>query len=205
MSSVPVVGKNKAAVLRATAGDGMLLAVPAEVLEFLRAVKRATDALQKWEHKAPHVAAGDRKSKHFTPDGRMVGDIGEVLAEYFFRICLEKNQKAGYDGVLETDGAVRVEIKITRKKSFQFRKITHRVIALSLPEGSTNVEVVFNGSGELLIEKAPGMKALAEIVEGHWHFDKPFNIDPAHLRGLDAADHKHRVPLRQGITPVSKP
>ena len=55
------------------------MGAPAEVLEFLRAVKRATDALQNWERKALHVAAGDRKSKHFTPDGRMVGDIGKVL------------------------------------------------------------------------------------------------------------------------------
>jgi hypothetical protein len=33
----------------------------------------------------------------------MVGDVGEVLAERFFAIRLEKNQKAGYDAVLEDD------------------------------------------------------------------------------------------------------
>ena len=182
----------------------MFLAVPPEVLEFLRCVKCATEVLQAWELKGPHVAKGKRKPKHFTPDGRMVGDIGEVLAERFFRIRLEKDQTAGYDGVLEADENIQVEIKITRKKAFQFRKVTHRVIALSLPEGSREVEVVFNGSGKLLVEEARGMKQRAIWENQHWHFEQPFNIDPAHLRGLDAADHEHRVPLRRGINPVSK-
>jgi hypothetical protein len=183
----------------------MFLAVPAEVLEFLRAVKRATNALQKWDGKAPHVAAGDRKPKHFTPDGRMVGDIGEVLAERFFCLRLEKDQKAGYDGILETDNKTKVEIKITRKKAFQFRKITDRVIALSLTEGAEEVEVVFNGPGKLLVEKAPGMKRLAKRKGDHWHFEKPFNIAPHKLRGLVPHDDSERVPLRAGTPSLSKP
>jgi len=183
----------------------MFLAVPNEVLEFLRSVKRATATLQKWERTAPNVTDGKREPKHFTPDGRMVGDIGEVLAERFFCLRLEKDQKAGYDGILETDGKTKVEIKITRKKAFQFRKITDRVIALSLVEGANEVEVVFNGLGKLLVEKARGMKERAIWKDEHWHFEKPFNIDPLHLRGLAAADHEHRVPLRDGITPICRP
>lgn len=185
-------------------GEKMFLAVPKEVLEFLSSVKRATATLQKWERTAPNVTHGKRDPKHFTPDGRMVGDIGEVLAERFFCLRLEKNQKAGYDGILETDGKTKVEIKITRKKAFQFRKITERVIALSLVEGADEVEVVFNGAGKLLVDKAPGMKERANRQDKHWHFDKPFNIAPDKLRGLDADEDHHRVPLRKGITPVFK-
>ena len=187
------------------ASNRVFLTAPADVLAFLRSVKQATKALQKWESKSPHVASGHRKPKHFTPDGRMVGDIGEVLAERFFCLRLEKDQKAGYDGILETDDKTKVEIKITRKKAFQFRKITDRVIALSLGEGASEVEVVFNGPGKLLVDKAPGMKKLAKRKGDHWHFDKPFNIDPVRLRGLAKVDHKQRVPLREGLTPIFRP
>ncbi len=186
------------------ASNRVFLTVPADVLAFLRSVKQATKALQKWESKSPHVASGHRKPKHFTPDGRMVGDIGEVLAERFFCLRLEKDQKAGYDGVLETDDETKVEIKITRKKAFQFRKITDRVIALSLGEDASEFEVIFNGPGQLLVDKAPGMN-IAKRNGNHWHFDKPFNINPDRLRDLPEVDHKQRVPLREGLTPIFRP
>jgi hypothetical protein len=196
--SMPECGGSKAES-RTAAKAILVLLLDHMTAERIRALAR------EWELKAPHVVAEGRKPKHFTPDGRMVGDIGEVLAERLFCIRLEKNQRAGYDGILEKDGKTRVEIKITRKKAFQFRKITDQVIALSFVEGSKEVEVVFNGLGSLLINKAPGMKDRAKWMGDHWHFDKPFNIDPARLRDLITANHKHRVPLRDGITQVSRP
>ena len=186
-------------------GQRLFLPVPSEVLQFLGDVKKATETLQKWDAKSPNVGPDGRKPKPFTPDGRMVGDIGEALAERFFLVRLEKNQKAGFDGILESDGKTKVEIKITRKKAFQFRKITQRVIALSLPENSKEVEVVFNGPGKLLIERVPRMRECAKWKDDHWHFDQPFNIDPVHLRFLAAADHEHRVPFRDGIRAVFRP
>lgn len=183
----------------------LFLPLPDEVRVFLHSVEQAVGVLQCWDQQAPHVLGNQREAKRFTLDGRMVGDIGEVLVERYFAVRLEKNQKAGYDGIMEADGATKVEIKVTRNEVYQFRKITDRVIALSLDSDTNEVEIVFNGPGALLVDNVSRMRDRSEWKDDHWAFDQPFNVKPAHIRGLAAADHQHRVPLRAGITPVSRP
>ena len=55
----------------------------------------------------------DRK---FTPDGRFLGDIGEVIAKHHFGIDLHRIQKKGEDGVCQVSGRT-VEVKLRTSSS----------------------------------------------------------------------------------------
>lgn len=62
--------------------------------------------------------AFDGKRK-FTIDGRLVGDIGEVLAELEYDIELDEKSRPKYDAVTK-DGKHNVQIKATFKDSLTF-------------------------------------------------------------------------------------
>ncbi len=89
---------------------------------------------------------------NFPLDGRLVGDIGELLAAMNLGIEIEKNQKAGFDG-FDKQGR-KVEIKTTLKDSFAFRKVTERVICIQL-HGFTHWEIIYDGPGEALLPLFP--------------------------------------------------
>jgi hypothetical protein len=180
----------------------MYLPLPGEVKTFFAEIKNAVKDLQVWDGESPYVHDKHRKVKPFTPDGRMVGDVGEALAERFFKIRLEENQKAGYDAVLEDDESVHVEVKMTKKGVFQFRKLPDRVIAISLEGEQDKVEVVFNGPGKILIEKVAAIRNKATPEGDHWNLSTSVNVQPADIRGLVAFDHPKRVPLRPGVKPL---
>jgi hypothetical protein len=175
----------------------MFIELPSDVQAFLNEIDRAVASLVKWETASPHVKSGHRKAKKFTADGRMIGDIGEVLAERFFQIRLEKNQKAGYDAVLEKDEQIRVEIKVTRHQRFQFRKVAQRLIVLALQRD--RVEVVFNGFGKRLVEHLEAAGAAVQFQNNHWTLPHPRGVSTAQLRLLTPVNGEGAVPLRDGI------
>lgn len=89
---------------------------------------------------------------NFPLDGRLVGDIGELLAAMKLGITIQNRQKTGFDG---TDIQGRnVEIKTTFKDSFAFRKIAEQVICIKL-HGSTHWEIIYDGPGEKLLPLFP--------------------------------------------------
>jgi hypothetical protein len=56
--------------------------------------------------------------KPFTPDGHLVGSIGEVVAAYLYDLKLEKSSNLGFDattseGTLPPEKRFKVEIKLT--------------------------------------------------------------------------------------------
>ena len=57
--------------------------------------------------------------RHFTPDGHMVGSLGECLVADAYDLELMTASNNGYDAVTETD--VEVEIKATQSSSVAFR------------------------------------------------------------------------------------
>lgn len=71
--------------------------------EFTAAVKSVFDACRYLSN----LSGGTRR---FTPDGRMVGDIGEVIAEVFFRVKLHNVGRHDWDG---TYNGRNVQIKAT--------------------------------------------------------------------------------------------
>ena len=91
------------------------------------------------------LAAKHAPNLKFTLDGRLVGDIGEIIAAMELKIAIQNTQQTGHDGIDE-EGR-RVEIKTTFKDSFAFRKIAERLICIKL-HGSTHWEIIYDGSGQ---------------------------------------------------------
>ena len=86
----------------------------------------------------------------FTLDGRLIGDIGELLAAGHLDIAPQKCQQTGFDGT-DQDGR-HVEIKTTRLKSIAFRKIAERVICIKI-HGNSHWEVIFDGPGTQIADQ----------------------------------------------------
>ena len=84
----------------------------------------------------------DRK---FTPDGHLVGSIGEVVAAYMF--ALKLLPASGPDHDAEASDGRRVQIKFTQgNKSVGIRAEPEQLLVLRFtPE--RNVDVVYNGPG----------------------------------------------------------
>ncbi len=84
--------------------------------------------------------------KRFTLDGRLVGDIGEVLAEEAYDITLFKELQKHHDG--ETSDGRLVQVKATMKESMTFPAdhIPDYYLGIQLHSDGSFFEV-FNGPG----------------------------------------------------------
>lgn len=85
----------------------------------------------------------------FTLDGRLIGDIGEVLAVQHYAITLTTAQTAVHDAVT-ADGR-NVQIKATMKESltFPWSDAPDYYIGLKILQDGTHQEI-YNGPGELI-------------------------------------------------------
>jgi hypothetical protein len=90
--------------------------------------------------------------RHFTLDGRLIGDIGEVLAVQHYAITLTTTQTAVHDAV--TDDGRKVQIKATMKDSLTFPcgDAPDYYIGLKILEDGTPLEV-YNGPGAIIKKK----------------------------------------------------
>ena len=79
----------------------------------------------------------------FTPDGHMVGSIGEAIAAFHFGLDLIPMSNEGYDAV--KDGR-KVEIKATQGTSVAFRSEPEFVLVIRLLRDGS-FEEIYNGSG----------------------------------------------------------
>jgi hypothetical protein len=93
--------------------------------------------------------------RHFTPDGHMVGSLGECLVADAYCLQLRGASNKGYDAVAEDDR--QVEIKATLGKSVAFRsKPEHAIIIKILPDGT--FEEIYNGPGARVWEQFKGKR-----------------------------------------------
>ncbi len=60
--------------------------------------------------------------KPFTPDGRMVGDIGEAIAEIYYRVKIDDKINKHWDGVR---GSRKVQVKATQKNAIYLARPPH--------------------------------------------------------------------------------
>lgn len=89
-------------------------------------------------------------SRRFTIDGRLVGDVGEVIAELEYDVALHEISQPDYDGI--TSDNRRVQIKATFKDSLTFKSTPDYLLGFKLYEDGT-FEEVFNGPGRLVFER----------------------------------------------------
>ena len=93
--------------------------------------------------------------RHFTPDGHMVGSIGECLVADAYGLDLMPASNKGYDAI--APNGMQVEIKATQSKSVAFRsEPEHTIIIKILPDGT--FDEVYNGPGRLVWQQFAGKK-----------------------------------------------
>ena len=82
--------------------------------------------------------------RHFTPDGHMVGSLGEAIASHYYGVRLHPASSEGHDG--EVDG-YQVQIKATQRESIAITSEPDQLLVLQLtPDGSFTEQ--YNGPGE---------------------------------------------------------
>lgn len=95
-------------------------------------------------------------NKLFTLDGKLVGDIGEVLVAEHYGLTLYGNNSPIHDGFVTSDKSKQVQIKASFNNYFYFTKnitkIPQYFIAVLLKEDGT-FEEIYNGTGALVYEK----------------------------------------------------
>ncbi|HUO44527.1 MAG TPA: hypothetical protein VMT94_06395 [Burkholderiales bacterium] len=81
----------------------------------------------------------------FTPDGHMVGSLGECLVADAYDLILMPPSNMGYDAV--AGNKRKVEIKATQSNSVAFRSKPTHCIAVHLKKNGT-FEEIYNGPGD---------------------------------------------------------
>lgn len=89
----------------------------------------------------------------FTPDGHMVGSLGECLVADAYDLELMPPSNEGYDAVSK-DGT-KIEIKATQARSVAFRSYPEHTIIIRIKRDGT-FEECFNGPGELIWRQFDG-------------------------------------------------
>ena len=118
----------------------MSITIPEAVKQMLAIVERLCKAYPK---------------KRFTLDGRLVGDIGEVLVEDAYDLTLFEDVKKHHDAEC-SDGRL-VQIKATMKKNLTFPAdhVPNYYLGVMVGADGTFVEV-FNGPGAIAWEAVKG-------------------------------------------------
>jgi hypothetical protein len=95
--------------------------------------------------------------KKFTLDGRLVGDIGEILVEAKYDLKLFEDMRAHHDG--ETPDGRLVQIKTTMKNTLTFPAdhIPDYYLGIKISRDGT-FEEVFNGPGNIAAEAIKNRK-----------------------------------------------
>jgi Family of unknown function (DUF6998) len=89
-------------------------------------------------------------NRAFTIDGRLVGDIGEVIAALEYDVTLDQVSRPGHDGC-DRDGRL-VQVKATFKDSLTFKTCPDYYLGFKLyPDGRH--EEVFNGPGRIILDR----------------------------------------------------
>jgi len=89
-------------------------------------------------------------SKAFTIDGRLVGDIGEVIAALEYDVTLHEVQTAAHDGV--TSDGRKVQVKSTFKKHLTMTAVPELYLGMQLKQDGSHIEI-YNGPGILIAQK----------------------------------------------------
>lgn len=103
--------------------------------------------------------------KPFTPDGRLVGDIGEVVASLAYGLTLNNGLTKHHDAV--TDDGRKVQIKTTFGTSLTFpvHHVPDYYLGIRMNRDGT-FEEIYNGPGHLIQAELSGRKATKTGLHG---------------------------------------
>lgn len=133
-------------------------------------------------------------NRAFTIDGRLVGDIGEVIAALEYDLVLHETSQPTHDA--DTSDGRHVQIKATFKESLTFRRVPDYYLGFKLYEDGRHEEV-FNGPGKLIYERYAIRKGIGEAL---------LSFPISELRKLSAQVPEHerirrRLPLAETQEP----
>lgn len=147
------------------------------IAEAVQELLRITDALHK---KYP--------KKKFTLDGRLVGDLGEILVESDYDIDLFDGLAKHHDG--KTSDGRLVQVKTTMKNSLTFPcdHVPEYYLGIKMLADGSYVEI-FNGPGELAAESVAKRSPTRTNL---------YSVSLSTLRRLDDRVQAHqRIPRRK--------
>lgn len=87
----------------------------------------------------------------FTPDGHLIGSIGEVVARETFGFKLHEPSNKHHDAICDVRGDV--EVKITAGKTISMRGPCNHLIVLKVVSPA-EAEIIFDGPGAGIFEDA---------------------------------------------------
>lgn len=93
--------------------------------------------------------------RHFTPDGHMVGSIGECFVAEKYDLKLMPAANKGFDAVTESN--IEVEIKATQRQRVAFREEPEHVIVVKIHHDGS-IEEIYNGPGDIVWAQFAGKK-----------------------------------------------
>jgi hypothetical protein len=99
--------------------------------------------------------------RKFTIDGRLVGDIGEVIAELEYDLEIDAVSEALHDGT--TSDGRRVQVKATFQNHLTFKGGYDIYLGLKLNQNGTFQEV-YNGPGDLIAKRYAHRKGMGEAL-----------------------------------------
>lgn len=89
------------------------------------------------------------KERPFTPDGRLVGDIGEAIAHLEFGVIIDRSIKKHWDGywVNSSGSECKVQVRTTQKDSTYLKRPPEEGTFLMFKiKSDGNYDLVYNGS-----------------------------------------------------------
>lgn len=93
--------------------------------------------------------------RHFTPDGHLVGSLGEVWAAHLYGIALHPASSATHDGL--SPSGKQVQVKATQGSSVALSSVPDHLVVLRLQRHG-NPEEYYNGPGALAWHAAGKMQ-----------------------------------------------
>lgn len=113
--------------------------------------------------------------KNFTLDGKLVGDIGEVLVAEHYGLTLYGDNTPVYDGYVTEDESKKVQIKASFKGNSYFPygedKIPDYFLAIKILENG-ELEELFNGPGKYVFEHYIIKRNLKHYKETYYTLSK---------------------------------
>lgn len=111
---------------------------------FPEIIEKIYSAVTDLEHMFP--------GRHFTPDGHMVGSIGEALAAHYFGLTLNPASTKGFDAI---KNGKKIEIKATQGNRVAFRSCPEHALVLQINQRG-QFQTIFNGPGHLIWQQFRG-------------------------------------------------
>lgn len=93
--------------------------------------------------------------RHFTPDGHLVGSIGECIVAEAYGLQLMPASNKGFDAI--TSNGMQVEIKTTQGKTVGFRSPAEHVVVVKFRSDGSCFEI-YNGPGDLIWQQLSNRK-----------------------------------------------